>query len=54
MIAALPLIPDTTCISNIATDMDDVMLSPAAELAPHSKRPRGTQGWCAGPGVDGG
>ena len=48
---ALPPIPDGTCISDIATDMADVMLSVAAELVPRSKRPRGAQGWCAGPGV---
>ena len=53
MIAALPPIPDDTCISDIATDMADVMLSTAAaELAPLPKRPRGVQSWCAGPGVD--
>ena len=32
MIDALPPIPDGTCISDIATDMADVMLSTAAEL----------------------
>ena len=32
--------------------MADVMLSTAAELVPRSKRPRGAQGWCAGPGVE--
>ena len=41
MVNALPPIPDGTCISDIATDMADVML-----------RPRGAQGWCAGPGVE--
>ena len=41
-----------TCISDIATDMAGVMLSTAAELVPRSKRPRGAQGWCAGPGVE--
>ena len=45
-------IPSITCISDIATDMADIMLSTAAELVPRSKRPRGAQGWCAGPGVD--
>ena len=35
-----------------ATDMADVMLSTAAELVPRSKRPRGAQGWCAGPDVE--
>ena len=49
---ALPPIPDSTCIGDIATDMADVMLSTAAELVPRSKRPRGAQGWCAGPGVE--
>ena len=52
MVDALPPIPDGTCISDIATDMADVMLSTAAELVPRSKRPRGAQGWCAGPGVE--
>ena len=51
MVDALPPIPDGTCISDIATDMADVMLSTAAELVPRSKRPRGAKGWCAGPGV---
>ena len=32
--------------------MAGVMLSTAAELVPRSKRPRGAQGWCAGPGVE--
>ena len=52
MVDALPPIPDGTCISNIATDMADVMHSTAAELVSRSKRPRGAQGWCAGPGVE--
>ena len=52
MVAALPLISDSTCISGIATDMPDVMLSTTVELAPRSTRPRGAQGWCAGPGVE--
>ena len=52
MVDALPPIPDRTCIRDIATDMADVMLSTAAELVPRSKRPRGAQGWCAGPGVE--
>ena len=52
MVDALPPIPDGTCISDIATDMADVMLSTAAELVPRSKRPRGAQGWCAGPGME--
>ena len=52
MVAALPPIPDGNCISDIATDMADVMISTAAELAPRFKRPRGAQGWCAGPGVE--
>ena len=30
--------------------MVDVMLSTAAELVTRYKRPRGAQGWCAGPG----
>ena len=49
MVAALSPMPDGTCISDIATDMADVMLSTAAELTPYSKHPRGAQGWCAGP-----
>ena len=32
--------------------MADIMLSSATELAPCSKRPRGVQDWCAGPGVE--
>ena len=52
MVDALPPIPDGTCISDIATDMAGVMFSTAAELVPRSKRPRGAQGWCAGPGVE--
>ena len=53
MVYALPPILDDTCItSDIATDMADVMLSTAAELVPRSKRPRGAQGWCTGPGVE--
>ena len=52
MVDALPPIPDGTCISDIATDMTDVMRFTAAELVPRSKRPRGAQGWCAGPGVE--
>ena len=52
MVAALPPIPNGTCISDIATDMADVMFSTAAELIPRSKRPREAQGWCAGPGVE--
>ena len=52
MVYALPPIPDGTCISDIATDMDDVMLSTAADLVPRSKRPRGAQGWCASPGEE--
>ena len=52
MVSALPPIPDGTCIRVIATDMTDVMFSTAAELAARSKRPRGVQGWYAGPGVE--
>ena len=52
MVDALPQIPDDTCISDIATDMAEVMLSTAADLVPRSKRPRGAQGWCAGSGVE--
>ena len=51
MVDALLPIPDGTCIIDIATDMADAMLSIAAEMVPRSKRPRGAQGWCAGPGV---
>ena len=46
-VAALPPIPDGTCISDIATDMADVMLSIEPEMVPRSKRPRKAQGWCA-------
>ena len=49
--AALPLIPNGTCISDIAVYMADVMLAIATELAPCSKRPRGAQGWFSDPGV---
>ena len=52
MVDALPPIPDGTGISDIVTDMAEVMLSTTAELVPRSKRPRGAQGWCAGPGVE--
>ena len=52
MVDALPPIPDGTCISYIAINMADVMLATADELVPCSKRPRGAQGWCAGPGVE--
>ena len=52
MVDALPPIPDGTCISDIATDMADVMFSTAAELVPRSKHPRGAQGWCTGPGLE--
>ena len=49
---ALPLIPDGTYISDIATGMADVMLSTAAKLVPRSKRTHGAHGWRAGPGVE--
>ena len=52
MVDALPPTPDGICISDIATDMADVMPYTAAELVPRSKRPRGAQGWCAGLGVE--
>ena len=52
MFNSLPPILDVICISDIATDMADAMLSTAAELVPRSKRPRRVQGWCAGPGVE--
>ena len=52
MVDALPPIPDGTCIGDIATDMADIMLSTATESVPRSKRPRGAQDWCAGPGVE--
>ena len=52
MVATLPPIPDGTCISYIPTDMADVILPTAAELAPRSKRPRGAQGWCVDLGVE--
>ena len=43
--AALPSISNGTYISDIAADMADAMLSIAVDLVPHSKRPRGAQGW---------
>ena len=49
MVDALPPILDGTCISDIATDMAEVMLPTAADLVPLSERPRGVQGRCAGP-----
>ena len=52
IVNALPPIPYGTCISDIATDMADAMLSTAAELVPRSKRPREAQGWCVRPGVE--
>ena len=52
MVDVLLPIPDDTCISDIATDMNGVMLSTAVELVPRFKHPRGAQGWCAGPGVE--
>ena len=53
IVDALPPIPDGSyIISDIATDMAEVMLSTAAKLVPRFKRPRGAQGWCAGPGVE--
>ena len=52
MVATLSSIPDGTCISKIATDMADGMLFTAVEMAPRSKRPRGAQCWCGGPGVE--
>ena len=54
MVDALLPIPDGTCFGDIATNMADVTLSTAGELVPRSKRPRGAQGWCAGPGVEAG
>ena len=47
MVTTLHPIPDGTCISDIA-----VRLSTAAEFVPRSQRPRGAQGWCAGPSVE--
>ena len=52
MVGALPRIPYGTCISDIAIDRADVMFSPAVELVPRSKRPRGSQGWRPGPVVE--
>ena len=52
MVDAIRPIPDGTCISDIVTDMANVMLSTAAELVPRSKCPRVAQGRCAGPGVE--
>ena len=39
-------------VRDIATDVADVMLSTAVELAPRSKRPCGAQGSCAGAGTE--
>ena len=52
MVDALRPVPDSTYIGDIATDMADVMLSTTAESVLRFKRPRGAQGWCAGPGVE--
>ena len=52
MVDALPSIPDGTCISDIAIDMADVMLSTTAELVSCSEHPRGAQGLCVGSGVE--
>ena len=52
MADAQPPIPDSTCISDIATDMVDVMLSTAAEILSRSKRPRVARSWCVGPSVE--
>ena len=52
MVDALPPIPDGICISDIATDMDDVILSTASDLVPRSKRPHGARVWCTGPGME--
>ena len=49
---AIPPIPDGTCISNIATNMVNVILSTATRLVPRSERPCGAQGWCAGSGAE--
>ena len=51
MFPALRPLPDGTCISDIATDMADVVLSIAAELLPRDKRSREAKGRCAGPGA---
>ena len=39
LVAELPPILDGICISDIASDMVDGMLSTATELGPRSKRP---------------
>ena len=52
MVAVLETIPDGTCMSYFATDMANVILSTAAELALRSKRPRGARGRCVDPGVE--
>ena len=52
MVDVLPPIPDGTCISDIATDMADVMLFTVTEMVPRSRRPSLAQGWCAGPGLE--
>ena len=52
MIAALPSTPDGICVCDNTTDMVEVMLSTAAELAPLPNHSREAQGWCTGPGVE--
>ena len=52
IVTVQPQIPDDTCISDITTNMADVIHSTVAELAPRSKRLRGAQDWFAGPSVD--
>ena len=50
-IIALPSNPDDYR-TTIGSDMTDVKLSTATDLTPRFKRPRGTQGWYAGLGVE--
>ena len=52
IVAGLSPTTDCTCISIIASDMADVLLFTAIELAPCSNYPREAQGWFAGPGAE--
>lgn len=52
MAATLPPFPGDTCISDTATNMTDVPLSTAAEVATRLKDLRGAQVSCASIGVE--
>ena len=51
-VATLPPILDGNRISNIVTDIADIMLSTETDLTRRFNCPRNSQGWCAGPGVE--